>query len=208
MSPARSDAMRNRAAILAAAEQLVARDGPERVRIAEVARRAGVGPGSVYRAFESKSALLLALLDERERLLQEEILRGDPPLGPGARADERLIAFVLALHELTVHQRRVLAAAEEGSLLARHRTGAHRAWRLHVTLLLRELRPDADADVLAEFLLAPLAASVYVHLIDDRTVAPRRIRAELERLASLVARPGRPTPARRDPQPASGEGAS
>jgi AcrR family transcriptional regulator len=186
MSPPRLDAVRNRAAILAAAEQLVARDGPERVRIAEVARSAGVGPGSVYRAFQSKSALLLALLDERERLLQEEILRGDPPLGPGAPADERLIAFVLALHELTVHQRGVLAAAEQGSVHARHCTGAHHAWRLHVTLLLRELRPDTDAEVLAELLLAPLAASVYVYLIDHRSVAPERVRAELKRLTSLV----------------------
>jgi hypothetical protein len=54
---------------------------------------------------------------------------------------------------------------------------------------LRELRPDANAEVLAELLLAPLAASVQVHLIDDRGFAPERVRAELERLATRIARP-------------------
>lgn len=189
MPPARSDALRNRTAILRAVEQLVARDGPEGVRIAEVARRAGVGPGSVYRAFENKRALLQALLDERERILQEEILRGAPPLGPGAPAAQRLVAFVLALHELTLRERHVLIASEEGSALSRHRTGAHQAWRQHLALLLGELRPEADANVLAELLLAPLAASVHVHLLDDRSVAARQLRAELHGLATLVARP-------------------
>jgi AcrR family transcriptional regulator len=187
MSTIRSDAARNRAAILAATGRLVARGGPESLRIADVARNAGVGPGSVYRAFENKAALLLALLDERERVLQEEILHGEPPLGPGAPAGERLIAFVLALHELTARDRAVLVAAERGSALARHRTGAHQAWHLHVALLIDELRPDADAEVLSELLLAPLAASAHVHLIDDRSVAPVRVRAELERLATLIA---------------------
>jgi hypothetical protein len=117
----------------------------------------------------------------------QEILRGDPPLGPGGPADERLVAFVL--HELTVRERAVLIVAEEGSVLARHCTGAHQAWRLLLTLLLRELRPDADANVLAELLLAPLAASVHVHLIDEQHLEPDRVRAELGRLATLVARP-------------------
>ena len=84
--PLRSDAVRNRRAVLAAARELVERDGAERLRIGDVARRAGVGPGTVYRSFGSKRELLLGLVDDRERELQEELLRGAPPLGPGAPA--------------------------------------------------------------------------------------------------------------------------
>lgn len=182
----RADARRNRAAILAAAARVVDRDGADRLRVADVARAAGVGPGSVYRAFGSRSGLLLGLLDEHERALQDAIVHGDPPLGPGSRAADRLLAFVGAVHELAVRERAVLLAADQGSGLARHHTGAHGAWRLHLALLLRELRPEADADVLAELLLAPLAAGVQVHLVDERGVAPERIRAEVDRLARLV----------------------
>jgi hypothetical protein len=105
---------------------------------------------------------------------------------------------VLALHELTVRERAVLLAADEGGGLERHRTGAHAAWRQHLALLVRQVRPDAAADVLAELLLAPLAASVQVHLLDDLHAPARRVRAEVRRLAELVAYPGRrpPTPQR------------
>ena len=84
--PLRADAARNRRAVLAAAQALVDRDGAERVRIGDVARRAGVGTGTVYRSFGSKRELLLGLVDDRERELQDELLRGAPPLGPGGAA--------------------------------------------------------------------------------------------------------------------------
>lgn len=187
MASVRADALRNRAAILSATERLVARLGPQRLRVADVVREAGVGPGTLYRAYQSKSALLLALLDERERVLQEQILRGAPPLGPGAPAAQRLVAFVVALHELTAASRDVLVAAEEGSVLARYHTGAHAAWRLHLAVLLRELRPDANADVLAELLLAPLAAGLHAHMLDERGVTQADLRAELIRLAEAIA---------------------
>jgi len=119
MTPERADAIRNRTAVLDAASQLVDRNGAAALRMADVARHAGVGPGTVYRAFGGRSELLLALLDDEERGLQEALLRGDPPLGPGAPATQRLLAFVDALHQLTVRQRDVLMAADAGSLPGR-----------------------------------------------------------------------------------------
>jgi AcrR family transcriptional regulator len=184
----RVDVVRNRARILHHAERLVARNGAEALRIADVARAAGVGAGSIYRSFGSKSGLLLALLDESERALQEELLRGEPPLGPGAPAGERVVAFVLALHQLNVRQRSVLVAADAGSPLARQHTGAHAAWRTHLTILLREAAPAADPEVLAELLLAALAPAVQLHLLDERDVAPQRLSAEVERVTRLLLR--------------------
>ncbi|MBI5103597.1 MAG: TetR family transcriptional regulator [Solirubrobacterales bacterium] len=190
MAERRADAQRNRTAVLQAAQEAVERDGAAALRVGAVAAAAGVGPGTVYRAFGSKRGLLLALVDERERRLQERVLRGRPPLGPGAPAAERLVAFVDALHRLTAEQREVLVAADEGAPTSRYLTGAHAAWRQHVAVLLAELHPDADAGVLAELVLAPLTAALHVHLLDERAVPAARVRAELLRLARLVAAPG------------------
>lgn len=185
----RTDAARNRAAVLDATERIVRERGVEALRIADVARLAGVGPGTVYRGFGSKGGLLRALLDDRERTLQRSILHGDPPLGPGAPAGERLEAFLAALHELTSRERRVLVASEEGSPVGHLRTGAHDAWRLHLAALLGDLHPGADAIVLAELLLAPFAGAVHVHLMDDEGRAESAVAAEVARLARALARP-------------------
>jgi AcrR family transcriptional regulator len=187
MPQRRSDATRNRAAVLAATQAVVDRDGAAAMRVNDVARAAGVGPGTIYRGFGSKRDLLLALVDERERTLQDELLRGPPPLGPGAPAAQRLVAFVAVLHEHTLAHRDVLAAADETSPVSRFAGGAHAAWRQHAAVLLAELHPDADAPVLADLVLAPLSAGLHVHLIDERGVDPATLRAELLRLARLVA---------------------
>jgi AcrR family transcriptional regulator len=166
--------------VLAAAEELVAHDGAAALRIADVAGAAGVGAGTVYRAFGDKRGLLIALIDERERELQEAVIRGTPPLGPGAPPPERLRAFLQALLDLVVAQREVLVVADEASPVSRHHTGAHQAWRRHVAHLLSQMHLDGDTDVLAELLLAPLAAGVQVHLIDERGVEPQTIAAALD----------------------------
>ncbi|WP_041562989.1 TetR/AcrR family transcriptional regulator [Nocardia brasiliensis] len=67
---ARSDATRNRAAVLSAAQRAFAEQGPT-VSLAEVARRAGVGAGTVYRHFPTKVELLEAVVQQRvDRLAQ------------------------------------------------------------------------------------------------------------------------------------------
>ncbi len=187
MPAPRADALRNRDAVLRATSTLLAKVGASALRVADVAAEAGVGAGTIYRAFGSKSGLLLALLDERERALQEALIRGKPPLGPGAPAADRLLAFATALHELTVAERDVIVASER-SPLARYRTGAYAAWHAHVSLLLAEAGAP-DATLAADFLLAPLAAGLYADLLDRRRIGARRIRDQLRRhvQASLAA---------------------
>jgi AcrR family transcriptional regulator len=69
--PLRADARRNRERVLEAAELVLSTEGVS-VPIDEVARRAGVGVGTVYRQFPTKEALLEAILLRRlERLLEE-----------------------------------------------------------------------------------------------------------------------------------------
>lgn len=61
--PLRADARRNRERVLAAASQVFAEDGID-ANVAEIARRAGVGAGTVFRHFPTKHDLLLATLEQ------------------------------------------------------------------------------------------------------------------------------------------------
>jgi AcrR family transcriptional regulator len=69
--PLRADARRNRARVLAAADEVFTAKGVA-APTEEVARHAGVGVGTVFRHFPTKEALLEAVLVERfERLAGE-----------------------------------------------------------------------------------------------------------------------------------------
>jgi AcrR family transcriptional regulator len=61
--PLRADAARNRALILDAARAAFA-DGGLDVGVEEIARRAGVGKGTLYRRFPTKEALVRAIFDD------------------------------------------------------------------------------------------------------------------------------------------------
>jgi AcrR family transcriptional regulator len=69
--PMRADAVKNRALILVAAEETFASEGLS-VPIDEVAKRAGVGVGTLYRHFPTKEALFEAIVIARlERLVND-----------------------------------------------------------------------------------------------------------------------------------------
>ncbi|WP_433204594.1 TetR/AcrR family transcriptional regulator [Dactylosporangium sp. CS-047395] len=60
----RADAVRNRQRVLSAARDAFAELGPG-VSLDDVARRAGVGPGTVHRHFPTKDALFAAVIADR-----------------------------------------------------------------------------------------------------------------------------------------------
>ncbi len=67
----RADARRNRARVLEVAQAVFAAEGLS-VPIDEIARRAGVGAGTVYRHFPTKEALFEAIVLSRLELLTRE----------------------------------------------------------------------------------------------------------------------------------------
>jgi AcrR family transcriptional regulator len=171
----RADAVRNRARILAAAERLFAERGAGCVSMDDIAGAAGVGKGTLFRRFGSRAALALALLSECETAFQEQFIRGEPPLGPGASPAERLIAFGEARLDLLAAHTEVLAAAEVGP--ARFSSPPYAVYRLHMTLLLREADPSCDAEYLAEALLACLGVDFFLYLDEGREMRLQRLKA-------------------------------
>jgi AcrR family transcriptional regulator len=69
--PLRADAARNRARVLEVAYETFAADGLA-VPIDEIARRAGVGAGTVYRHFPTKEDLYRAVVEDRIRHIVDE----------------------------------------------------------------------------------------------------------------------------------------
>ncbi|SNT33637.1 transcriptional regulator, TetR family [Actinomadura meyerae] len=180
----RADAARNRRRILRAAAEVLAARGPEAVTMDEVAKAAGVGVGTVYRRFGDRARLVYAVIDDRERDFQAAFLHGPPPLGPGAPPRERLRAFLHALADRTEAQADLLLMAEADPPDARFRDGSYALYHMHLGMLLGRIRPGADTAYLADALLAPLAAALFLHQRRTRGMPLDRVKAGLDALAA------------------------
>jgi AcrR family transcriptional regulator len=109
--PLRADARRNRDRLLEAARTAFAAEGLS-VPLDEIARRAGVGPGTLYRHFPAKETLFEAVLHDRIQRLADEAhaLRSAPDAGAALLGFiDRLIA------EATLKRDLVDALASAGS---------------------------------------------------------------------------------------------
>src|SRR6476619_2620202 len=103
--PLRADAQRNRRRVLDAAEELFAEAG-NGATIEDIAKRAGVGVGTVCRHFPTKQALLDEVLTESFR---ELVADADAALA----SDEPALAFEPFVHQLAGHQARRRMLAEQ-----------------------------------------------------------------------------------------------
>ena len=138
--PLRADARRNRDAIVKAAKAIFARDG-RAAQMDDIARRAKVGIGTVYRHFPTKEALLSALADDRFAQIAgfaddalavedpwdavERFLRACAELQASDRAlsqvlleqPELMVAAVGARHDLQEAMDRIVRRGQEAGVL-------------------------------------------------------------------------------------------
>src|ERR1051325_5805783 len=93
--PKRADARRNYEKVLAAAREAFA-EGGESMALEEIARRAGVGIGTLYRNFPNRQALLEALyVEEVEEMARSAAaFDGDDPWEALTQWFQRLIAYI------------------------------------------------------------------------------------------------------------------
>jgi AcrR family transcriptional regulator len=107
--PLRADAARNRELLLAAAEAEFVERGLD-ASIADIARRAGVAKGTVFRHFATKEDLIVAIVGDHFAALTTEARRLLDADDPGAALLEFLLFAGQGLHE---HDLTVLQPAAE-----------------------------------------------------------------------------------------------
>lgn len=156
----RGDAARNRALLLDAARRLVDERGAEAVTTDDIAAAAGVGKGTLFRRFGSRAGLMIVLLDEDEKALQQAFLFGPPPLGPGAPPLERLVAYGRErLKFVDAHRALLSDVTRDPQMRFSPPMTLHRS---HIRVLLDSAGTTGDLDAQTTALLALLDAD-YVH---------------------------------------------
>ncbi|MFF8770643.1 TetR/AcrR family transcriptional regulator [Kitasatospora sp. NPDC015120] len=148
----RADARRNRERVLAAAADAMADQGLD-VPLGEIARRAGVGAGTVYRHFPSKQALLEAVF---ARHLEDLIASGERRAARYAPT-EAFFGFLLDIVELSSRRGHICDVVTADTSWPRPVLTASRlrfrqvlAALLHAAQRAGGVRPDVDPeDVLA-----------------------------------------------------------
>ncbi|MFC0438731.1 TetR/AcrR family transcriptional regulator [Kutzneria buriramensis] len=91
----RSDAAQNRERILAVAREALTEDGDASLN--SIAKRAGVGPGTLYRHFPNRESLVLEVFRTEVQGLAartSELLRTEPPLDAFRQWSRRLAAYL------------------------------------------------------------------------------------------------------------------
>lgn len=186
----RRDAAANSDRILCAAREMIVREGAAALTMDRLAAGAGVGKGTVFRAFGNRAGLLAALTDETEREFQRAFLTGPPPLGPGASPLERLLAYGEGRLRLQVVHAEIFRAMASGPM-HKFEVPARSLAAAHVRMLLRQCGIDRDLDVLAEALLGPLDSDVAFHLRSDRGLTEEQLlggwRALVRRVVGVAA---------------------
>jgi AcrR family transcriptional regulator len=157
--PLRADARRNRARVLEVAQQVFAEEGLA-VPIDEIARRAGVGVGTVYRHFPTKDALFEAIIVERLRGVGEaarELAKG-PAAGKGFFA-----FFERMVRDGSLNRALFDALAASGAVNRELTTQARQVMMTGLAELLAraqdagEVRADLTADDVKTFMVGCLA---------------------------------------------------
>lgn len=163
----RADAARNRAALIATAREMLADVGIEQITMDALAERSGLGKGTVFRRFGTRSGIFMALLGDGERAFQERVRSGPPPLGPGAEPLDRLVAFGPARLRFLGENREIARAALDGRTPVPFGPPAMMTQR-HLRMLLQQMGVEAaDLDVLAMQLTAALDVPLLLYTAPD-----------------------------------------
>lgn len=166
--PERGDAARNRVLLLEAARRLIAEHGADAVSMDDIAAAAGVGKGTLFRRFGSRAGLMVMLLDEDERTLQDAFLFGPPPLGPGAPPLQRLLAYGRERLKFVAAHSAMLSEANRDPQM--RYSAVAMLQRRHLHVLLEAAGTTGNLDAQTDALLALLEADYVEHQLHDRGV--------------------------------------
>jgi AcrR family transcriptional regulator len=175
--PLRADAQRNRDAVLAAAREVFAREGLD-APLNEIARRAGVGQGTLYRRFATREALIEAIADDYLAELREIALR----VGTGPQAFMVLFEQAVKLQSKNQGLIDLLAAQPLPEQILRQRRDAFLSifeGPLRTAQSALVVRNDLQTDDVRLLLRMIGAASRYTDLADGVNRSLELVRAAL-----------------------------
>lgn len=183
-----------RGAILDAAERLMGRYGYRKTTVAEMAREAGIGKGTIYLHFDSKRAVALATIDRLVGQVIEQLREIGSAQRPAAeRLREMLTTRVLARLDGVRHYAGRMDELLEGirrellELRAKHFAREARVIRsvLEDGVAAGELRVGDCAAAAAAMVAA--TNSLLPYDLSQRDLRQRkRIRRQVERIADLL----------------------
>jgi AcrR family transcriptional regulator len=156
-----------RALVLAAADALFAEsEAPQTVSMDDIAAAAGVGKGTLFRAFGSRDKLLDTLFGARVAALREAIESGEPPVGPTTPPRERVLGILDALLVFKLENRRLIQARE--SARSGRLQGEWYRW-LHDTLrtLIEQARSPEAAAIDVGYAAHVLLSALRPALVDE-----------------------------------------
>ncbi|MFJ3922937.1 TetR/AcrR family transcriptional regulator [Streptomyces sp. NPDC090022] len=176
--PERADAVRNREAVLAAADALFAAStSPQNVSMDDVAAAAGLGKGTLFRRFGDRAGLIGAVIASRMEPLQHEVREAMAAAGSSPR--QRVRDLLGAALSFKIENRNLMAAAEDAGLGSLYQAG-HYGWWHDILRTELESVPGVQApDFTAHALLAAVRADLVAHLIDDQKMTPEGLRSAL-----------------------------
>lgn len=187
----RKDAARNRAAVLAAADTLFARcESTEDVTMADIAAAAGVGKGTLFRAFGDRTGLIRALYQARLQPIGNTVEEGPPPLGPATPPLQRVPALLDALLCFKLDNRRLALALEETGSASPYQAEHYERWHGLLQATLEQIPGLADSDFTAHALLATVRADLVEHLAGHERVSREKMRAQLAKFTTSALSAG------------------
>ncbi|WP_030608560.1 TetR/AcrR family transcriptional regulator [Streptomyces sclerotialus] len=183
----RKDAARNRAAVLAAADTLFTRcASPDDVTMADIAAAAGVGKGTLFRAFGDRVGLIRALYAARLQPVEEAVETGPPPLGPETPPLRRVPALLDALLCFKLDNRHLALALEGTGSDSPYQAEHYERWHTLLRATLDRLPGRPDSDFTAHALLAATRADLVEHLAGKEAVPRDTLRAQLAGFTATV----------------------
>ncbi len=178
----RADAVKNRALLLETAKRLFTEQGVADVTMSAVADAAGVGKGTLYRHFENKLALSMAMLDHDQRDLQDRTLQR---MRESQDQLDTLQWFISEVLQFTDRNSELLcvSAGEHGPLGSLAHP-AHWWWRQTIRGLVAQINSECNADYVADSIFILLDVHNIYFLQKERGYNIQQITTNMQQMAT------------------------
>jgi AcrR family transcriptional regulator len=174
----RADALRNREAVLAAANALfAASSSPRSVSMDDIAAAAGVGKGTLFRRFGDRAGLIGAVIASRIEPLKQAVREAQD--AAGSSPQQRILNLLDASLRFKIENRNLMSAAEDAGLSSPYQAEHYAWWHETLRAALDQVPGVHDADFTAHALLAAIRADLVAHLIDEQKMTPKQLRSSL-----------------------------